>query len=123
MAELNLFTSESVTEGHPDKLADQISQGNTTAKELEEQQNTLRNAFYQANTNKVEWTSQIAQPHLPAQTARTRRGGAQRQSTRPTSSFSTAVNAASACVECRPNRIVRRHVCGLTAVCSANARV
>jgi S-adenosylmethionine synthetase len=25
MAELNLFTSESVTEGHPDKLADQIS--------------------------------------------------------------------------------------------------
>jgi S-adenosylmethionine synthetase len=27
MAELNLFTSESVTEGHPDKLADQISDG------------------------------------------------------------------------------------------------
>ena len=25
MPELNLFTSESVTEGHPDKLADQIS--------------------------------------------------------------------------------------------------
>src|SRR5689334_4736283 len=25
MAETNLFTSESVTEGHPDKLADQIS--------------------------------------------------------------------------------------------------
>ena len=27
MAELNLFTSESVSEGHPDKLADQISDG------------------------------------------------------------------------------------------------
>ena len=27
MAELDLFTSESVSEGHPDKLADQISDG------------------------------------------------------------------------------------------------
>jgi chromosome segregation protein len=43
------------------KLTHQLSEGNATARELEEQQNTLRNAFYQANTTKVELTSSIAQ--------------------------------------------------------------
>jgi chromosome segregation protein len=42
-------------------LTGQLSQGNVAAKEMEEQQNTLRNAVYQANTVKVEVTSSIAQ--------------------------------------------------------------
>ena len=43
------------------KLTLQLTEGNATARGLEEQQNTLRNAVYQANTNKVELTSSIAQ--------------------------------------------------------------
>ncbi len=42
-------------------LTANLSEGNATARELEEQQNALRNAFYQANTTKVELTSAIAQ--------------------------------------------------------------
>ncbi len=42
-------------------LTGRLSEGNTNAKEIEEQQNTLRNAVYQANTAKVEVTSKIAQ--------------------------------------------------------------
>ena len=34
MAEKFLFTSESVTEGHPDKVADQISDGASRATEM-----------------------------------------------------------------------------------------
>src|SRR5262249_53017812 len=44
-----------------EELTRQISEGNTQAKVLEESQNTLRNAVYQSNTQKVELTSQIAQ--------------------------------------------------------------
>jgi chromosome segregation protein len=43
------------------KLTHQLTEGNATARELEEQQNALRNAFYQANTTKVELTSSLAQ--------------------------------------------------------------
>jgi chromosome segregation protein len=39
----------------------QLTDGNTAVKEIEEQQNALRNAVYQVNTIKVEVTSQIAQ--------------------------------------------------------------
>jgi chromosome segregation protein len=42
-------------------LTQQLSEGNVAAREMEEQQNTLRNAVYQANTVKVEVTSSIAQ--------------------------------------------------------------
>jgi chromosome segregation protein len=42
-------------------LTAQLTEGSTVAKELEEQQNTLRNAVYAANTVKVEVTSSIAQ--------------------------------------------------------------
>jgi chromosome segregation protein len=41
--------------------AGQVSQANAAVKELEEQQNTLRNTVYQANTAKVQLTSQMAQ--------------------------------------------------------------
>src|SRR5262249_4091764 len=43
------------------RLTAQLTEGNQTAREMEEQQNTLRNAVYQANTTKVELTSAIAQ--------------------------------------------------------------
>jgi chromosome segregation protein len=42
-------------------LTAQLTEGNVAAREMEEQQNTLRNAVYQANTVKVEVTSSIAQ--------------------------------------------------------------
>ncbi len=42
-------------------LARQLSEGNTAAKDLEQQQNALRNDIYRANTAKVELTSKIAQ--------------------------------------------------------------
>ena len=42
-------------------LAAQVTQGNTQAKTLQEQQNTLRNAIYHANTKKVQTSSRIAQ--------------------------------------------------------------
>jgi chromosome segregation protein len=42
-------------------LTAQLTDGSSAAKELEEQQNTLRNAVYAANTVKVEVTSSIAQ--------------------------------------------------------------
>lgn len=44
-----------------ENLAAQVTQGNAQAKALQEKQNTLRNAIYQANTKKVETTSRIAQ--------------------------------------------------------------
>ncbi|HEX2971124.1 MAG TPA: AAA family ATPase, partial [Tepidisphaeraceae bacterium] len=43
------------------QLSDQLAQGNAQVKALQEQQNTLRNAMYQANTKKVQTTSRIAQ--------------------------------------------------------------
>src|SRR5262249_24956922 len=43
------------------RLTAQLTEGNQTAREMEEQQNALRNAVYQANTTKVELTSAIAQ--------------------------------------------------------------
>jgi chromosome segregation protein len=43
------------------QLTSQLTEGNVAAREMEEQQNTLRNAVYQANTVKVEVTSSIAQ--------------------------------------------------------------
>jgi chromosome segregation protein len=42
-------------------LTRQLTDGNANAREMEEQQNTLRNAVYAANTVKVEVTSSIAQ--------------------------------------------------------------
>jgi chromosome segregation protein len=48
-------------DGRIANLAGQISEANVAVKELEEQQNTLRNAVYQANTAKVQLTSQMAQ--------------------------------------------------------------
>jgi chromosome segregation protein len=42
-------------------LTEQVSQGNTAAKTLEETINALRNAVYQANTEKVQLESSIAQ--------------------------------------------------------------
>ncbi len=42
-------------------LSQQIAEGNTQARQLEEETNSLRNAVYQANTVKVEFTSQISQ--------------------------------------------------------------
>jgi len=42
-------------------LTQQFTQGNASAKEMDEQQNLLRNGVYQANTAKVEVTSAIAQ--------------------------------------------------------------
>jgi chromosome segregation protein len=44
-----------------EELTAQVSQGNAQAKALQEKQNALRNAMYQANTKKVETTSRIAQ--------------------------------------------------------------
>jgi chromosome segregation protein len=43
------------------RLADEVSHGNSQARELEENINSLRNAVYQANTEKVQLTSSIAQ--------------------------------------------------------------
>jgi chromosome segregation protein len=43
------------------RLAEEVSHGNTQARELEENINSLRNAVYQANTEKVQLTSSIAQ--------------------------------------------------------------
>ncbi|HZZ43674.1 MAG TPA: chromosome segregation protein SMC [Tepidisphaeraceae bacterium] len=48
-------------DGRIEELAGHIAAGNTQARALEETQNTLRNAVYQSNTQKVELTSQIAQ--------------------------------------------------------------
>jgi len=42
-------------------LSQQIAEGNSQARQLEEETNSLRNAVYQANTVKVEFTSQISQ--------------------------------------------------------------
>ena len=42
-------------------LTQEFTQGNASAKEMDEQQNVLRNGGYQANTAKVEVTSAIAQ--------------------------------------------------------------
>jgi chromosome segregation protein len=47
-------------DGRIAQLAEQISQGSSAAKALEEQQNTLRNEIYRLNTIKVELTSKIA---------------------------------------------------------------
>ena len=44
-----------------DDLTQEVTQGNTAAKALQEQENALRNEIYRANTAKVELTSQIAQ--------------------------------------------------------------
>ncbi len=44
-----------------EQLTRELSDGNTTARSLEEQQNGLRNEIYRLNTSKVELTSQIAQ--------------------------------------------------------------
>ncbi|MGE5609141.1 MAG: hypothetical protein ACM359_07795, partial [Bacillota bacterium] len=44
-----------------EQLSAQLAQGNAQVKALQEQQNTLRNAMYQANTKKVQTTSRIAQ--------------------------------------------------------------
>ncbi len=49
------------TEGRIEALASQIAEGNTQARLLEEETNALRNAVYQANSVKVELTSQISQ--------------------------------------------------------------
>jgi chromosome segregation protein len=43
------------------RLTEQVSQGNTAAKTLEETINALRNSVYQANTEKVQLESSIAQ--------------------------------------------------------------
>lgn len=43
------------------RLAEEVSHGNAQARELEENINSLRNAVYQANTEKVQLTSSIAQ--------------------------------------------------------------
>ena len=48
-------------EGRIATLGAQLSEGNTVAKELEGQQNALRNDIYRANTTKVELTSKVAQ--------------------------------------------------------------
>ncbi len=42
-------------------LTEQLSHGNASAKALAEEENALRNAIYQSNTQKVELTSQISQ--------------------------------------------------------------
>ncbi len=44
-----------------EQLTAQVTEGNATARELQEQENALRNDVYKANTAKVELTSQIAQ--------------------------------------------------------------
>ncbi len=41
-------------------LTEELTQGNAAAKQLDERQNTVRNAAYAANTTKVELTSQLA---------------------------------------------------------------
>ena len=41
-------------------LSDELTHGNAAAKQLDERQNAVRNAVYQANTVKVERTSQLA---------------------------------------------------------------
>ncbi len=43
------------------RLSEEVSHGNTQARELEESINSLRNAVYQANTEKVQLASAIAQ--------------------------------------------------------------
>ncbi len=43
------------------QLAARLSEGNSAARTLEEQQNVLRNEVYRANTQKVELTSRLAQ--------------------------------------------------------------
>jgi chromosome segregation protein len=44
-----------------ESLSTQVAQGNAQAKALQEQQNTLRNSIYNANTHKVQTTSRISQ--------------------------------------------------------------
>ena len=43
------------------RLAEEVSHGNSQAREMEENINSLRNSVYQANTEKVQLTSSIAQ--------------------------------------------------------------
>lgn len=43
-----------------ERLTHELTEGNTQARQLEEQLNTLRNAIYQSNTAKVELTSALA---------------------------------------------------------------
>src|SRR5207249_6881413 len=44
-----------------ESLTHELSQGNATAKALEEEIGDLRNTIYQSNTTKVELSSQVAQ--------------------------------------------------------------
>ncbi|HEX4796131.1 MAG TPA: chromosome segregation protein SMC, partial [Humisphaera sp.] len=44
-----------------ESLTRQLTEGNASAKALEEQQNTIRNELYRANSDKVELTSRISQ--------------------------------------------------------------
>jgi chromosome segregation protein len=61
-SELEAITQQVAdVDGRIARLTTQLTEGNATAREMEEQQNTLRNAVYQANTAKVELTSAIAQ--------------------------------------------------------------
>jgi chromosome segregation protein len=61
-SELEAITQQiAEVDGRIAKLTHQLTEGNATAKDLEEQTNTLRNAFYQANTVRVELNSSIAQ--------------------------------------------------------------
>ena len=48
-------------DGRIEQLTRQLTEGNTAARSLQEQENALRNETYKANTVKVELTSQIAQ--------------------------------------------------------------
>ena len=61
-SELEALTMQiAEVDGRVAKLTDEISHGNKQARELEESINSLRNAIYQANTEKVQLTSAIAQ--------------------------------------------------------------
>jgi chromosome segregation protein len=48
-------------DGRIERLSQQFAEGNATARAIEQQLNALRSASYQANTQKVELTSRIAQ--------------------------------------------------------------
>jgi chromosome segregation protein len=61
-SELEAIASQIVeVDGRIESLTRQFAEGNAQAKSLEEELNTLRNAVYQSNTEKVELTSQIVQ--------------------------------------------------------------
>ena len=61
-SELEALTQQiAEVDGRIEQLTTLITEGNATAKGLEEQQNLLRTEVYKANTTKVELTSRLAQ--------------------------------------------------------------